>query len=121
MDLIEHPPHYERHSVTIRGITYQPIDLLAGLPFSLGCACKYLIRYQDKGCPADDLRKAIWYLGRYLADGCPTARPPADLTEAYMQECPLLDPLLWDSPVSPEAVRGALTKIALKLDSLART
>ena len=31
-------------------------------PFDLGCALKYLIRYDKKGNAEQDLRKALWYI-----------------------------------------------------------
>ncbi len=61
-DPIERPEHY----------TYGPIeviDIIEGfdLPFHLGAVVKYLLRHRHKGRPLEDLRKARWFLDRYIA------------------------------------------------------
>ena len=56
-DNVNHPKHYVEASVRV-----EPIDLLRYAPFDLGCAMKYLIRFDKKGRPVEDLQKAIWYL-----------------------------------------------------------
>lgn len=58
-DLVNHPSHYTKNSITVK---YEPYDFLKYLNFTLGSACKYLIRYNDKGNPVEDLYKAAWYL-----------------------------------------------------------
>ena len=58
-DNVNHPKHYVEASVRV-----EPIDLLRYAPFDLGCAMKYLIRFDKKGKPVEDLRKALWYLDR---------------------------------------------------------
>ena len=57
IDNVNHPKHYVEASVRV-----EPIDLLRYAPFDLGCAMKYLIRFDKKGKPIEDLQKAIWYL-----------------------------------------------------------
>lgn len=59
MDNVNHPEHYEKNSLKI---TFEPFDWLQGFSFALGNAFKYLIRYNDKGHPVEDLKKAKWYL-----------------------------------------------------------
>lgn len=59
MDNVNHPAHYEKNSLTI---TFEPFDWLQGFSFTLGNALKYLVRYQDKNNPKEDLEKAKWYL-----------------------------------------------------------
>ena len=56
-DNVNHPEHYVKASVRV-----EPIDLLRYAPFDLGCAMKYLIRFDKKGKPVEDLQKASWYL-----------------------------------------------------------
>ena len=43
-----------------------------GLGFHLGNAVKYISRAgkKDKSKEAEDIKKAIWYLNRYLEKGC---------------------------------------------------
>lgn len=57
IDNVNHPKHYVEASVRV-----EPIDLLRYAPFDLGCAMKYLIRFDKKGKPIEDLQKAIWYI-----------------------------------------------------------
>lgn len=58
-DNIDHPTHY-----TGRDIGYECIDIAQYQPFCTGNAIKYLWRYQDKGKPLEDLKKARWYASR---------------------------------------------------------
>ena len=64
-DLVNHPSHYTKNSITVK---YEPYDFLKYLNFTLGSACKYLIRYNDKGNPVEDLYKAAWYLEKEKTD-----------------------------------------------------
>ena len=45
-------------------LTYEPKDVIYdwGLDFNCGSAVKYIARYQRKGNPIQDLKKAIQYL-----------------------------------------------------------
>lgn len=58
-DMINHPPHYEKHTIVI-----EPITILEKLPFTVGNVFKYIIRAKDKGNELEDLKKALWYLDR---------------------------------------------------------
>jgi len=55
------PPHYANKSI-------QPMDVIESwvLPHHLACTLKYLCRYRDKGKPIEDLKKARWYLDRFI-------------------------------------------------------
>lgn len=55
------PAHYTR-------LAPEPIDVIErwGLGFHLGNAVKYIARHDAKG-GLDDLRKARWYLDRFIA------------------------------------------------------
>lgn len=55
-DNINHPTHY-----TGRNIGYECIDIAQYQPFCAGNVIKYLWRYNSKGTPLEDLRKARWY------------------------------------------------------------
>lgn len=63
-DLVNHPKHYTVNSVTIDGITLEPIDVLEHTDFTSGNALKYLLRAKHKGNELQDLKKALWYLER---------------------------------------------------------
>lgn len=65
IDVVNHPSHYTKNSITVK---YEPYDFLRYLNFTLGSACKYLIRYNDKGNPVEDLYKAAWYLEKEKTD-----------------------------------------------------
>lgn len=56
---VNHPKHY-----TSRSIGYECIDITQYQTFCTGNVIKYLWRYQDKGTPLEDLRKARWYAHR---------------------------------------------------------
>lgn len=61
-DEINHPAHYTATKI-------EPIDVIEewALPFHLGNTLKYLARWDKKGNPLQDLKKARWYLDRYIA------------------------------------------------------
>jgi hypothetical protein len=63
MDAVNHPPH----NLTPAGI--EAIDVLEqyGLGLHLGNAMKYLLRAGRKGDAVTDLRKAVWYIDRWMA------------------------------------------------------
>lgn len=60
-DLINKPPHYTHGAI-------EPIDVIESwnLPFHLGNVIKYIARHEHKGAAVADIRKARWYLDRYL-------------------------------------------------------
>jgi hypothetical protein len=55
-DNVDHPTHY-----TGRNIGYECIILAKHQYFCTGNVIKYLWRYQAKGNPVEDLKKARWY------------------------------------------------------------
>ena len=58
-DNVNHPKHY-----TGRNIGFECIDITQYQTFCTGNVIKYLWRYDDKGTPLEDLRKARWYAHR---------------------------------------------------------
>ena len=58
---IDHPSHYNRGKIEI-------IDFIEdqGLSFHLGNVIKYITRAGSKGDKLEDLKKARWYLDRYI-------------------------------------------------------
>lgn len=62
-DIINHPSHYECESVEVN-YRVEPIELCEMCGFLLGSALKYLFRYQHKGKPLEDLKKAQYFLKR---------------------------------------------------------
>lgn len=57
-DMVNHPPHYTDHPV----FTGECHDLCTMLSFDAGNAVKYLWRWNRKGEPAENIRKALWYI-----------------------------------------------------------
>ena len=60
-DVINHPSHYTRGKIEV-------IDFIEdqGLSFHLGNVIKYVARAGSKGDKLEDLKKARWYLDRYI-------------------------------------------------------
>lgn len=62
-DNVNHPAHYTYDSIEV-------IDVIEGLelPYHLGNAVKYIARagHKDPAKTEEDLRKAIWYINRYI-------------------------------------------------------
>lgn len=63
-DVVNHPAHYTRGQIE----TIEIIEAL-DLPYHLSAVVKYLARYRYKGKPLEDLRKARWYLDRFIDHG----------------------------------------------------
>lgn len=63
-DPVNHPAHYTSGSIEV-------IDFIEDqkMPYHLGNATKYICRAgkMDKSAETEDLRKAIWYIQRYIA------------------------------------------------------
>lgn len=62
-DVINDPQHYKS------GDGLEAIDVIEAfdLGFHLGNVFKYMARHKKKGRPLEDIRKAEWYLKRYIA------------------------------------------------------
>ena len=62
-DLVNHPKHYTTGKIEV-------IDFLEdqSFPYHLGNAVKYIARAgkKDPDKTVEDLRKAVWYLNRYI-------------------------------------------------------
>ncbi len=62
IDIVNHPPHYKSGGI-------ETIDFIEAkeLPYHLGNVVKYISRAGIKShCPLEDLKKAQWYLNRYV-------------------------------------------------------
>lgn len=61
-DAINHPTHYNQYK-------WEVIDVIEEYfkdNYHLGNVFKYIARYKYKGKPVEDLKKASWYLNRYI-------------------------------------------------------
>jgi hypothetical protein len=67
VDVVNSPPHYKSGGIeAIEGIeaSMEP-EAYAG--YLKGSVTKYLWRYEKKGKPLEDLKKARWFLDRLIA------------------------------------------------------
>ncbi len=63
VDMVDHPPHYTQGKIEcIEFIEDQKLG------YHLGQAVAYIVRCRWKGTEREDVRKAIWYLERYLKE-----------------------------------------------------
>ena len=60
-DPVNHPRHYTNHPCGL-----EVIEITKHETFCIGCAIKYLMRYKLKDNPAQDLRKAVWYINKEI-------------------------------------------------------
>ena len=60
-DVVMKPAHYNYGK-------FETIDVIEDweLNFHCGNAVKYISRHKHKGTPIQDIKKAVWYLQRYL-------------------------------------------------------
>lgn len=58
VDMVNHPPHYQKPWGEV-------IDITEGMNFCLGNVIKYVLRHEDKG-GLEDLKKARFYLDREI-------------------------------------------------------
>lgn len=63
-DSVNAPKHYTSHNVQAPGKTINVIEAW-DLPYHLGNVLKYIARFRDKN-GIEDLKKARWYLDRYI-------------------------------------------------------
>ena len=65
-DAVNHPSHYTRGKIEV-------IDFIEDqqLPYHLGNVIKYIARAGHKGDKLEDLKKARWYLDRYIKEVMP--------------------------------------------------
>lgn len=67
VDVVNSPPHYKAGGIeAIEGIEASMApEVYAG--YLKGSCLKYLWRYEKKGKPIEDLKKARWFLDRLIA------------------------------------------------------
>lgn len=62
-DRVNHPSHYCDNKAGI-----EVIEVTSNLCFDLGNAFKYLARYKSKALPAEDVKKAVFYMNHYASN-----------------------------------------------------
>lgn len=63
-DMVNHPPHYTAGSIECIDAIRAALGREGFIAYCKGNALKYGWSSDHKGTPAQDLRKAIWYLER---------------------------------------------------------
>ena len=76
VDLVNHPPHYNKGGMEV----IEVIELVTGektggkrtgdqgfIGYLVGNIIKYLLRFEHKGKPIEDLKKARWYLDKLIS------------------------------------------------------
>ncbi|MBS6418853.1 MAG: DUF3310 domain-containing protein [Olsenella uli] len=63
-DMVDHPAHYTQGGVECVDAIRAALGLRGFVDHCRACAIKYAWRSPHKGCEAEDLRKAAWYLSR---------------------------------------------------------
>ena len=60
-DVVTKPPHYNHGK-------FETVEVIEDwkLNYHCGNVVKYISRHKHKGRPIEDIKKAIWYLQRYL-------------------------------------------------------
>lgn len=66
-DMVNSPPHYTQ-VVLSNGARVECVEIIEALdlPYHLACVFKYIWRLNDKGSRLENLRKARWYLNRWI-------------------------------------------------------
>ena len=83
MDPVSKPTHYTQGSIETIDAIEASMDANEFRAYLKGNAMKYLWRYQHKGKPEQDLRKARWYLDQLIKRANATALP-AKLTSCVL-------------------------------------
>ena len=63
-DVVNQPPHYNTGKIECIDAIEQSMDEKEYAGYLKGNVLKYLWRYNYKGKPTEDLKKAAWYLDR---------------------------------------------------------
>ena len=67
-DNVNHPPHYGNGEIECIDYMKDNMNHMMFMGYLEGNAKKYMHRYRYKGKPAEDLKKAQWYLDRLLQE-----------------------------------------------------
>lgn len=69
-DPVNHPSHYTSSQARCAycGAGVECIQVTEHMGFLLGNAMKYVWRADHKSSPVEDLKKAVWYINREIAN-----------------------------------------------------
>ena len=66
VDLVNHPPHYNKGGIECLDAIQASMSASGFESYLKGNVEKYVWRYEDKGKPLEDLRKAQFYLTKLI-------------------------------------------------------
>jgi hypothetical protein len=66
VDMVNHPTHYANRRFEVIDVMEDTMTEEQFQGYLLGCAYKYLSRWDKKGTPEQDLKKARWYLDKLI-------------------------------------------------------
>lgn len=67
-DNVNHPDHYNQGDIECIDAMKAAMSEEQFKGYLRGCAMKYLWRFDNKGSPVEDLRKAKWYLEKLIEE-----------------------------------------------------
>lgn len=67
-DNVNHPPHYTQGGIECIEAIKASMSHDAFIGYLKGNVLKYLWRYESKGKPVEDLKKAGWYMDRLVQE-----------------------------------------------------
>lgn len=65
VDMVNHPPHYQG-KIEVIDVLEDKLGREGFEKYCIGNSLKYLMRYENKGNPLQDLEKAAWYLNKAI-------------------------------------------------------
>lgn len=92
VDPVNHPAHYEKGDVECIDAIRASMTEEAFNGYLKGNVLKYIWRYESKGKPTEDLRKAQWYLNKLIeCTSKPETHSPLEFTidvdKALREKC----------------------------------
>lgn len=108
-DNVNHPSHYNEHPSGV-----ETIEIARELPFDLGNAWKYLMRFRYKGTPSDDLKKALWYVNDYIEH---MYKKPGEKAKSIKQQMQLNSEQFQDDLLDNDITAKMLFVISAEQDS----
>lgn len=66
VDMVNHPSHYADRKFEVIDVMEDTMNEEQYIGYLFGCTFKYLTRWDKKGTPEQDLKKAHWYLNKLI-------------------------------------------------------
>lgn len=66
VDMVNHPPHYNKGKFEVIDVLEDKLGKEGFEKYCIGNSLKYLMRYEHKENPLQDLEKAAWYLNKAI-------------------------------------------------------